>query len=146
MTKEEILNLITTRIDGQGNQLDTTNALPLVLRGIIGLITDTEGNMTALETSHKDNIVEAINEVVELLETPDMVISMLQSNAERKIIYDRVKEKLHLAKNIVFYTPVQNLYYKVNAYNMINDILHLHATIEGSDVDVKVSYNGSISV
>lgn len=146
MTKEEILQIIADRLDGQGNQLDTTNALPKVLRGIIDLIMLTEGNMTELETSHKQNIVDAINEIVELIETPDMVVSMLQSVAERKKIYDLCAERLHLAKNIVFYNPSDSVYYKVNGYSMNNGILTLHAEIGSADVVVKIASNGSISV
>lgn len=38
MDKEQILSLITSKIEGQGNQIDTGNALPAILRGIIELI------------------------------------------------------------------------------------------------------------
>lgn len=38
MTQEQILALISSKIEGQGNQIDAGSVLPAVLRGIIELI------------------------------------------------------------------------------------------------------------
>ena len=38
MTKEQILSLVSSKIEGQGNQIDIGNALPAILRGIVELM------------------------------------------------------------------------------------------------------------
>lgn len=38
MTKEEILNAVAAKIEGQGNQIDIGNVLPGIIRGILDLM------------------------------------------------------------------------------------------------------------
>lgn len=40
MNKQQIENLISQKIEGQGNQADISNALPTILRGIMDLATN----------------------------------------------------------------------------------------------------------
>lgn len=106
------------------------------------------GDLADLETDHKSNLVEAINEVFDALETEELVVSMMQSNAERKVIYDLVKMHFHLAKNIVF-VNTDGYYYKVNAYRWENDLLMLQTIMaDGTlrSVRVSVSSTGSIAI
>ncbi len=241
MTKNEILALISSKIEGQGNQVDTGSAMPAILRGIVemagmkrvellydertgqitelgktdplnyeqvaGLVNDTEkfvtlftvqgeyllpqlndggaviftglnvlsygswahriainvdneikaeyyelenaekiGDLAALDTDHKATIVDAINELADALETEELVVSMLQTNAERKLIFDLCVQHLQLAKNIVFYQPVNQMYYRVNGYNMVNGALKLHVWVGTNSVTATIASNGSISV
>lgn len=241
MTKEQILALIATKIEGQGNQVDTGSTLPAILRGIVdldnfkrvelvydertGKITkrgetdalnyeqvaalvdditnfvtlftiqgeyllpqlndggaviftglnvlsygswahrvainvdndikedyyeianaDTIGDLADLHTDHKDNIVNAVNEVADALETDELVVSALQSTAERKVIYDLCAQHLQLAKNIVFWQPVDQMYYRVNGYNMVNGALKLNVVLGTTQTTVTIAANGSISV
>lgn len=241
MTKEQILKMIASRVEGQGNQVDTGTALPIILRGIVelagmkrvellydertgqitelgktdplnyeqvvGLVNDTEkfvtmftiqgeyllpqlndggaviftglnvlsygswahrvainvdneikadmyeleqadriGDLADLHTDHKDKIVNAINEVADALESEELVVSMLQSTAERKAIYDLCAAHLQLAKNIVFYQPVNQMYYRVNGYNMVNGALKLHVFVGTDSVVATIAANGTISV
>lgn len=241
MTKEQILNLIAQKIEGQGNQIDTGNALPVILRYILdlagfqrveliydyrtgvitkrgesaplnyeqvsGLVNDKNnfvtlytvegeyllpqvndggaviftglnvlsygswahriainfeneikaeyyelenadkiGDLASLDTDHKTNIVEAINELADMLETEELVISMMQSNAERKLIYDLCSKHLQLAKNIIFYQPSDQMYYRINGYNMVNGVLKMHVLMGATALVVSLASNGSLSV
>lgn len=108
------------------------------------------GDLADLATDHKSNVVEAINELFGVLETPNMEISMMQSNAQRKLIYDECVKHLPIAKNIVFYNVSDAMYYKVNGYNLVNGILYLHTVMANGtglrSVSVQIASNGSISV
>lgn len=55
MTKEQILQMIASRVEGQGNQVDTGTALPTVLRGIIDLIPAVPEPQTALMVQSESN-------------------------------------------------------------------------------------------
>lgn len=241
MTKEDILKLISSKIEGQGNQIDSASVLPAILRGIIELsgmkriellydertdkitelgksevltyeqifafVNDTGnfvtlftiqgeyllpqlndggaviftglnvlssgawahrvainvdneikaemfelehsqkiGDLADLDTDHKDTIVSAINEVADLVETQHFVISFQKSATELKEVYDECKANLVLAKNIVFYNSNTNLYYCVNGYNMVNNILKLHAIIGDVNTIINLSPNGTLSI
>lgn len=111
------------------------------------------GELANLETDHKSNIVEAINELFDVIETPEMEISMAQSAAQRKVIYDECVLRPSIAKNIVFYNVSDAMYYRVNGYNIVNGILYLHTVMQAVDgsgglrsVTVRIGANGSISV
>lgn len=61
MTQEEILELIQTHIEGQGNQVDSGSVLPAILRGIIGLLPDPSILSTGIiEFDPTDEEVEAV--------------------------------------------------------------------------------------
>lgn len=108
------------------------------------------GDLADLETDHKSSIVEAINEIFDVIETPEMVVSMMQSTAERQIIYNECKMRPHIAKNIVFYNISDAMYYRVNGYNVVNNILYLHTIMaDGTSVrsiTVQIGANGSIAI
>lgn len=55
MTKDQILQMIASRVEGQGNQVDTGTALPTVLRGIIDLIPAVPEPQTALMVQSESN-------------------------------------------------------------------------------------------
>lgn len=55
MTKDQILQMIESRVEGQGNQVDTGTALPTVLRGIIDLIPAVPEPQTALMVQSESN-------------------------------------------------------------------------------------------
>lgn len=152
MTKEQIYELIDKRIAGQGNQLDTGGVVASVLRGIVELITSVDGkigDLSELDTDHKSDIVEAINELADIAETAELVVSMTQRVEERKAIYDLCSLHPQLAKNVVV-EGSDGLYYPVNGYGFVNGALHLHtifADTEGvRDVVLKIASNGSILV
>ena len=114
-------------------------------------ITDNRiGDLSSLETDHKSTLVEAINEIYDVIETPEMVVSMMQSNAERKVIYDLCAAHIHIAKNITFYNIDDGLYYPVSGYAMQNNILKLFTIMPNGtglrSVLVNVAPNGTISV
>lgn len=48
MTKEQILFLITSKIEGQGNQIDAGSTLPAILHGIMDLIPEIPEPVAAL--------------------------------------------------------------------------------------------------
>lgn len=104
------------------------------------------GDIAGLDTDHKATLVDAINEIASLLETPHFVISFTKSSAELKEVYEECKANLVLAKNIVFYNSNTNLYYRVNGYNMVNNVLKLHALIGATDTTINLSSNGTLSV
>lgn len=241
MTREELISLISSKVEGQGNQVDVGNALPKVLYGILDLLgikrvellydsrtdkitylgeqtelgyddiaplvddksnfvtlftiegeyllpqvndggaviftglnvlsygswahrvainVDNEikaeyyelemaekiGNLADLDTEHKSDIVSAINEVADLVETSHHVISFQRSSSELKAIYDECARNLIIAKNIVFFNMNTNLYYVVNGYNMVNGILKLHVFIGSTDTIINLSPNGTLSI
>lgn len=110
---------------------------------------DEIGDLSELETDHKSDLVSAINELFEVLETSELVVSMEQSTADRKVIYDLVVAHPQIAKEIVFYNSADQLYYRVNGYNMVNDILTLHVIMKDGalmDKQVQIGSNGSIAI
>lgn len=108
------------------------------------------GDLEDLETDHKSTIVEAINEVFDAIETSELVVSMTQSNADRKVIYNLVMAHPQIAKNIVFLNGSDSLYYRVNGYKVENNILHLHTIMNDTGVlrsiYIQIASNGSISI
>lgn len=153
MTKQEIIAKINKFILGQGNQVDLGSVLPSILLDIIGLGSDTDerlGDLASLDTDHKSNIVSAINELADLAETTHFVISFDKTSAELKAVYDACAENIVLAKNIVFYNATDELYYRVNGYNMVSDVLKLHTIMQGDsglvDTVINLSSNGTLSV
>lgn len=112
---------------------------------------DAIGDLTDLRTDHKSSAVEAINELFGVIETPEMEISMLQTNTQRKAIFDECVLRPSIAKNIVFYNVSDAMYYRVNGYNIINNVLYLHTIMQGESgtlrsITVQLGSNGAISV
>lgn len=148
MTKEEKLTEIA-KIKGQGNQIDCGTLLTDFL---IELVEDGDvvGDLASLETDHKSDIVSAINEVAEMAETDHYVISFSRTADELKAIYDECNTNIVLAKNIVFYNANDELYYRVNGYNMVGGVLKLHTIMQGEsglmDTVINLSSNGTLSV
>lgn len=110
---------------------------------------DSIGNLTDLKTDHKSNLVSAINELADITETAELVVSTTKSSAELKAIYDLVVAHPQLAKNIVV-VGADGLNYPVNGYGIVEDLLHLHTIFNGEsglqDSLIKISANGSIIV
>lgn len=107
------------------------------------------GDLSTLETDHKSSLVAAINEIVDIIETEQMIVSMIQSTADRKVIYDEVIAHPHLAKNIVFLNN-DGMYYPVNGYKISEGVLVLNTIMIDEDntlrsVTVNISSNGTIS-
>lgn len=112
---------------------------------------DAIGDLSDLKTDHKSNAVAAINELFDVLETPELEVSMIQTNAQRKAVYDECVLHPSIAKNIVFYNISDAMYYRVNGYNIVNNVLYLHAIMKGENgmlrsVSVQIGSNGAISV
>lgn len=112
---------------------------------------DAIGDLADLKTDHKSSAVEAINELFGVIETPEMEISMLQTNAQRKAIFDECALRPSIAKNIVFYNVSDAMYYRVNGYNIISNVLYLHTIMQGESgtlrsVTVQLGSNGALSV
>lgn len=112
---------------------------------------DAIGDLADLKTDHKSSAIEAINELFDVLETPELEISMIQSNAARKAIYDECILHPSIAKNIVFFNVMDGMYYRVNGYKVVNNILHLHTIMTGENgtlrsVLVQLGSNGTLSV
>lgn len=66
MTKEEILKSIASKVEGQGNQVDTGTALPAILRGIIDLIPTIPEPVAALQVQSANNTTVGSYQVPEL--------------------------------------------------------------------------------
>lgn len=66
MTKEQILALIASKIEGQGNQIDSGSALPLILRGIMDLIPTIPEPVAALMVQSANNTTVGGFQVPEL--------------------------------------------------------------------------------
>lgn len=153
MEREEIIATVNRHLVGQGSQVDVASVLPKVIFGILDLLggSDTKiGDLADLVTDHKSDLVGAINEVADLVETPHFVISFDKTADELKEVYNACAEHLILAKNIVFYNATDELYYLVNGYNMVNSVLKLHTIMQGEsglvDTVVNLSSNGTLSV
>lgn len=153
MSDTNLRSLVSKYVAGQGNQVDLGSALPTILLGILDLVDGLSGqvgDLSNLETDHKSDIIQAINELFDVAETQHMVISMTQSNAERKVIYDECLKHIHLAKNIVLFNADDELYYRVNGYNFHEDVLWLNAIFSDTEdlrsVTICIASNGSISV
>lgn len=145
MNREEFNRIVEKCLKGQGTQIDVAGVLPklfLYLADNLGAI----GDLASLDTDHKSDIVEAINEVANLVETPHFEISFTKSSEDLKTIYNECKKNLTLAKNIVFFNSNTNLYYRVNGYNMVNNVLKLHAIMGDVDTTINLSSNGTLSV
>lgn len=145
MSREELIKVIE----------QNGSAAAILLREIFlyfeGSHHDAIGDLADLKTDHKSSAVEAINELFGVLETSELEVSMTQTNAQRKVIYDECAKHPPLAKNIVFYNMSDAMYYRVNGYNLVNNVLHLHAIMQGEggalrSVMVQIGSNGSISV
>lgn len=145
MERTEFVELVKKHIEGQGTQIDVAGVVPKLLLAIADWYKEM-GNLSELETTHKEDIMSAINELAELVETPHFVISFSKSATELKEIYDECARNLVLAKNIVFFNAEDNLYYRVNGYNMVNNALKLHAIMGAADVTITLSSNGTLSV
>ena len=153
MTPDEIKALVGATIEGQGNQVDLGSKLADILGGIIDLVAGLEGSvgdLSSLETDHKSDLVNAVNELFDVTETQAMVVSLSKSSAELKSIYEACLSHIHLAKNIVFFNADDELYYPVNAYNFHEDALWLNTIFSDNgtlrSVTVSIASNGSISV
>lgn len=151
MTKAEILDIVKKRIEGQGTQIDASSVLPVILGGILDIADGAStkiGDLASLDTDHKSTLVDAINEIADIVETNELVVSLTQSVEERKAVYDLVKANPQLGKNVVVIGS-DGLIYPVNGYGIIEDILHLHTImdVEGTltDMVLKIASNGSIS-
>lgn len=145
MNTVEFVNTVKKHIEGQGSQIDVAGVLPKLLIAIAEWV-DGMGDLAELDTDHKSDIVSAINEVADLVETPHFVISFTKSASELKEIYDECEKNLILAKNIVFYNSETDLYYKVNGYNMVNGLLKLHVLMSGVDTTINLSSWGALSI
>lgn len=66
MEKEQILALISSKIEGQGNQVDTGSALPEILRGIMDLIPTIPEPVAALMVQSANNTTVGGFQVPEL--------------------------------------------------------------------------------
>ncbi len=55
MTKEQILALISSKVEGQGNQIDAGSTLPAILRGIMDLIPEVPEPVAALMVQSEGN-------------------------------------------------------------------------------------------
>lgn len=55
VTKEQILALITSKVEGQGNQIDAGSTLPAILRGIMDLIPEIPEPVAALMVQSEGN-------------------------------------------------------------------------------------------
>lgn len=66
MTKEQILALVSSKIEGQGNQVDTGSALPEILRGIMDLIPTIPEPVAALMVQSANNTTVGGYQVPEL--------------------------------------------------------------------------------
>lgn len=66
MTQEQILALIASKIEGQGNQIDAGSTLPAILRGIIELIPTIPEPQTALQVQSANNTTVGGYQVPEL--------------------------------------------------------------------------------
>lgn len=145
MTIQEEIELYVKQ---QGNQVGLQGLAEILLE--LASAEGQIGNLAELLTDHKSSITEALNELADAVETSHYEISMLQSNAERKLIYEEIVKHKHLAKNIVFYNAGDAMYYKTNGYNVVNNVLHLHTImkIDGQlqDIIVQVGSNGAISI
>lgn len=108
------------------------------------------GDLADLKTDHKSKLVDAINELAEIAETAHFVVSFEKTTEELVAIYDACFENITLAKNIVFYNATDSLYYCVNGYNMVDDVLKLHTIMQGdsglTDTVINLASNGSLSV
>lgn len=66
MTKGQILALISSKIEGQGNQIDAGSTLPAILRGIIDLIPTIPEPVAALMVQSANNTTVGGFQVPEL--------------------------------------------------------------------------------
>lgn len=112
-------------------------------------VDSTIGELSDLHTDHKSTVVDAINELSDAIESEELVISMTQSNAERKVIYDLVKAHPHLVREMtLLYTD--GLSYVVNGYRFDDISLTIHVIMKSdtglTDVALTIASNGSISV
>lgn len=149
MERQEFINIVNRHLKGQGSAIDVASKLPDLLIWLADAL-GTIGDLASLDTDHKSDLVSALNEVADLVESPHYVISLSTPSADVKAIYEACAENLTLAKNIVFYNSTDSLYYRVNGYNMVNDILKLHTIMKNGntlmDVVIGVSPSGTLSV
>lgn len=152
MTKEQLKALVAKGILGQGNQVDIGNILPTLFNEILDMMAEASqvGDLADLATDHKSDIVSAINELAGLVESPHFVISFDKTADELKEVYEACAENITLAKNIVFFNANDELYYRVNGYAMVSEVLKLHTIMQGDsglvDTVVNLSSNGTLSV
>lgn len=80
MTKAEILDIVKKRIEGQGTQIDASSVLPKVLGGILDIADEGGkagakiGDLADLQTSAKNTLVAAINEVLQSVPSGTLMI------------------------------------------------------------------------
>lgn len=68
-TLQDVLNEIQTYVVANGNNEITANVLRPVLETMANFVTDVSGDLSNLNTANKDNIVEAINEALQAVNT-----------------------------------------------------------------------------
>lgn len=107
------------------------------------------GNLADLETDHKADIIAAVNEIFDIIETSELVVALNKPSAELKAIYEECQARPQIAKNIVFYNESDNMYYKVNGYKVESNAVRLQAIMgSGSNiypVNLILSSNGILS-
>lgn len=152
MTKEQLKELVAKGILGQCNQVDIGNILPTLFNEILDMMAEASqvGNLASLDTEHKSDLVGAINELAGIVETPHFEISFSKSSEELKAIYEACAENITLAKNIVFFNANDELYYRVNGYAMVSEVLKLHTIMQGesglADTVINLASNGTLSI
>lgn len=135
MEKQEFINIVNKHLAGQGTQIDVAGVFPKLFLALAEWFDADEAT---------------INELKDLAETPHFVISFDKTSAELKEVYEACAANIILAKNIVFYNATDSLYYRVNGYNMVSNVLKLHTIMQGDsglvDTVVNLSSNGTLSV
>lgn len=108
------------------------------------------GDLSDLNTDHKSNIVESINEIADIIETPEMVVSFTKTNEELKTVYNLCVAHPQLCREVVFYNAANVTYYTTNGWSIGNNVVSFHVIMEGDNglyaATVKLSSNGTLSI
>lgn len=109
------------------------------------------GDLSSLSTDHKSNIVEAINELAEIIETPELEISFNKTSTQLKEVYSLCTAHPQLCREVVFYNANDEMSYVANGWKIGTGVIDFHLLMSGdggavTSTVVTLSSNGTLSV
>lgn len=154
LTKEQIQEQIRTLFSGNRPEANSGEAIAACLENILNAALESVnvvGELSELDTDHKSTIVEAINELSDILETPELEISFNKTSAQLKEVYNLCTAHPQLCREVVFYNANDEMSYVANGWKIGTGVIDFHLLMSGDggtiiSTVVTLSSNGTLSV
>lgn len=154
LTKEQIQEQIRTLFSGNRPEVNSGEAIATCLENILNAaleFVNTVGELSELNTDHKSNLVAAINELSDILETPELEISFNKTSTQLKEVYSLCTSHPQLCREVVFYNANDGMSYVANGWKIGTGVIDFHLLMSGDggvviSAVVTLSSNGTLSV